>query len=202
MFVHVKQATVLALLLVLVATACGEQKAVRAMDAGVDASPVPDTLPETKPRSDLPRPMEWALGTWVGTVPAEVSPGVASQLSGRTVRVEITGVGRRFETSDSRGCFYVGSLIWEPGGQDESTAPLDDLTGTNAGWVYYPQRRVEEFSVNGEFGVGYHVSLHTQDLGPPDANPTELRVAWNIESSPIVENNGGNPATCMLLRKK
>lgn len=168
-------------------------------DAGSDTATSLDAADDAEePLLNLPRPLDWALGVWTGSMPAESTPGVASMVAGKAVRLQITAPGSAVSAPEE-GYHYAGTLTWDQGGAGQWSITFDasGLGVSYARWLYYPDLHAESWDIAAVHGAA-SLTLDTTFVGSTGERPTEMVMDWTVRDGAAVDETNGYTITTRL----
>ncbi len=132
----------------------------------------------------MPRPTDWILGTWQGTIPA------GSQFAGKQVRLFIEKVSAPVSGSVV-GYNYQGSFTWDYQGSNEWTVNFKNPMSNNDSyvwWIYDKLFDIETFRCE-IFSNTNHVVLSTTQIGSKNTKPTVVNLFLTATINGISETD-------------
>jgi len=145
--------------------------------------PTPEDTTSPSPNIQMPRPTNWPIGTWVGTIP---QPSRFAGIKVQLVLEDQCGT----VTGSSVGYYYRGSFTWDYQGSNPWTANFQlpqSATDSYVWWVYDAAWQIETFRC--EIKTTDRVILSTTTLGPAGTSPTTINLYLTATINGISETD-------------
>lgn len=172
-------------LVMTLAIACSEQQKNQTPTDSDESTPEDTTSPP--PTIQMPRPKEWPIGTWIGTIP---QPSLFAGIKVRLVLENECGT----VTGSSKGYYYKGSFTWDYQGTNPWTATFQlpqSISDNYVWWVYDASWQIETFRCEVK-NNNSQVILSTTTLGPESTSPTNISLY-------LTANINGNSETDLVM---